>query len=222
MTNAFGQVIAIAELLEQILVALPLDAMLRSRRVCRTWKSTIDQSTILRSIRSDPYIGVHLEYPYQIDLNNSSHLTAVLTLYADGPVTVRLSPSCLIRAWGFTRIIEEGVQDDRPASQQLREPPRFWHTMMMISFQKSTAKNWLTLLPGIPHALSWPYRPDEASDPDKVYILRVSPDNALARHLGTTRTLLDTIDAGRALWDNVHPKTIPLRGENKVRFSVLG
>jgi len=93
--------------------------------------------------------------------------------------------------------------------------------MTMISFQKSTAKNWLTLLPGIPHALSWPYRPDDASDPDKVYTWKVSTDNALARHLGTTRTLLDIIDAGRALEDNVHPKTIPLRGENEIQFSVL-
>jgi hypothetical protein len=60
---ATGRVVNTVELLELILLCLPLNELLRMRQVSTTWRDLIMQTTMIRNIGDKSYIAVQIQLP---------------------------------------------------------------------------------------------------------------------------------------------------------------
>jgi hypothetical protein len=60
---ATGRVVNTVELLELILLCLPLNELLRMRQVSTTWRDLIMQTTMIRNIGDKPHIAVQIQLP---------------------------------------------------------------------------------------------------------------------------------------------------------------
>ena len=92
MAKAIDRVLNTVELLEPILLSLPLDQILQARRISVTCKNVIDNSQYMERIRSKPYIALEAECPATLSLKSNARLVidASITLHHDTPMTFRI------------------------------------------------------------------------------------------------------------------------------------
>jgi hypothetical protein len=67
-STAKERVLGTVELLEQILLSMPLDLLLQSRGVSRLWRELISRSQRYKCIQSEPYIGISLSSPTECSI----------------------------------------------------------------------------------------------------------------------------------------------------------
>lgn len=229
MATAAQRVFGTVELLEQIIFALPLNSMLRSRRVSRLFRDVIDESEHLLRIRANPIIGVHLRVPAQCSLSalRSQTLDADLILSFDQPLTVRTSTRLSQGSKGLIYGLEMDCTPPEPPSR----PTYDLGLSRALRPCRETESKYLTLLPGISHQISWPLASFSGmsdqyvhqgmlseADVGKTYVLRVWPDITLTSYVGDKRTLLAKVDAGQDIgWG----KEIALIGKNEAMFTVV-
>lgn len=114
LSKLLDQVFNVAELLEQILLWLTLDEVLRVRQVSKSWQAIIMRTKYIRDIQAAPHVSVCLNLPKRCSLRSGKApvLTADLTLQYDKPLTVVHNPldrlprciSCLQRPdWIFQK-----------------------------------------------------------------------------------------------------------------------
>ncbi|KAK5119514.1 hypothetical protein LTR85_007614 [Meristemomyces frigidus] len=138
--QACTRVLGTAELLEMILLRLPMKDLLFAHAVCRQWKSTIDdtarlqQALFFRSATPEP-----VEFHYQEAYVNSDGVSVRKGYWAtaaDGKKPVRVSPNALYAAhqWPFLWIYAASWQAkdlDRKDIEAFLRPEASWRRMLV-------------------------------------------------------------------------------------------
>ena len=232
MSTALDRVINTVELLEHMLLLLPLDLLLRARQVSRLWRELILRSERFRKLHSEPYIGISLQLPAKCSLSDSNEprLMADLTLYFDEPVTMRQKPSCLHYPSQLTYRHEVGT----PPPDSF--PPFDWAGCFRARAFKFNHKNkemWTTLYPGVVYMIYLRIRPGPRSnrtqssgslgktEVGKTYVLKLRPGYKVGVYVGVKETLLARKENGEALKASEFEKSMLLHGENQVMFTVI-
>ena len=237
MLASVERVIGTVELLEQILLHLPLREMLCIRQVSRRFEELIMSSKYLKSLQESPYIGIKLRLPQQCSLSGKSalNLDADLTLYFDRSITIRQTPSCL-----STGSSQMTFKSEEGTSAPSTFPWLTWGARFRsgaFQFNRANEARWMTLVPGEPQTISWDFRFGlsiyRGSNPKvfwgdlgqteigKTYILSLRPDHAVQGFIGMKEPLLAQRESGISLKAYGLAKTLPLVGENQVRSSVV-
>lgn len=204
------------ELLEMILLALPLRDMLLAGHVSRTCERLIEESKVLRDIREAPFVSMTLNLPPECSVASPERpvLHADLVLYFDRPVTVRQVTSPVEVPTDFTHRFERGTP--RPES-----PARFryfGHDLPYrnaLALTRTSAWKFVTLMPGTAFRISFDYgvsrgnvglehlaRFDTGLNNLQVgtsYILAVETGVVLPAYAGTKRSLLKRAARGDSL-----------------------
>jgi hypothetical protein len=231
MCTALHRVVGTVELLEMILLALPLNDLLRARQISRTCRDLINGSKFLQNIRAEPYVGVHIQLPKQCSISQQDApiLEADFVLYYDKPITIHKSQGEVEYPWRtFVKFEQGGSPPDFPQA--------VWgHKYFGLPrrFVRDRADRWATLYPGVPYRLSWIFRwvrpHGQVSCHDKVspmevgkdYVLRLRPHFRVGHLVGIKESLLARKERGDDLESCVLDRPLMLVGENEVHFTVV-
>ena len=237
------------ELLEMVLVSLPLTEMLLARRVSRTCKALVEQSARFNEIRKHPCITAKLSLPYECSISSSESpmLNVDLVLCFDRPITVRLAASPLAGPFSLTYRYELGTA--RPEPFPLHPVGAVRKNKLQLCPENES--KYVTLLPGLPFRLTFEFgisrqKPGFEHLPlpntglnnlqvGKEYVLGVTPGRKLPVYVDTKHSLLDKVNAGIGIeaLDNYQPreevvlqsgvirKMLPLVAEDEVHFQVV-
>lgn len=234
------------ELLEMVLLALPLRDMLLVRRVSRTCRALAENSAGLKDIRNHPVVATRLHDGSVASLQSPT-FDVEFTLRFHLPVTIRRIPSPLADLSSFVYAFEKGTP----------EPTTFPRYSLGAKFRAralrlSAENEWkhLELLPGTPVRLSidleghqerlgcehpWiPNNPGLGLKTGRTYIFGVKPRLSLPAYKGRRRFLLDQVEAGKSLEQYrfhgmyeghiIQPravgKALPIQGENQGKIQV--
>ena len=231
MSTALDRVVNTTELLEMILLALPLNYLLQARQISRTCRDLIDGSKYLQNIRAEPYIGVYVRFPKQCSISEQDApvLEADFVLYYDKAVTINKALGELLHHSRTFFKFEEG-----------NSPPDFpqavWGSKWSCrprQFVAQRAHRWTTLYPGVPYRLSWSFRWVQSRrvnrqlqlllsmEAGKKYVLRVRPYYRVGHLVGIKELLLARKERGEDLESCVLDKPLRLIGENEVHFTAV-
>jgi hypothetical protein len=231
MSTALDRVVNTTELLEMVLLALPLNDLLRARQISRTCRDLIDWSKFLQSIRAEPYIGVSIHLPDQVSISQQEAplLKADFVLYYDKPITIHKTQGDVEYPSRTFFKFEHGCP-----------PPNFPQTVWghkyfgrPLRFVPDRAHKWTTLYPGVPYQLSWIFRWAQgrrvnwhhkmfsSMEVGKNYTVRLRPHFRVGHLVGIKESLLDRKERGDDLKSCVLDRPLMLVGENEVHFRAV-
>lgn len=204
--SAAEQLAGTVELLEMVLLALPLRDLLLARRVSRTCRSIVDSSAALNEARAHPFVSADLHLPARCSLSSTerARLEVDLTLHWDQPVTVQHMPSPLQRLSCLV------YRSDQETTTRMRSP--YTHSKTVFQLSRKSEWRYFELLPGTPLQLVFDFgafagRPgfEHLDDVDaglksvearKTYVLAVREGLMLPSYVGRMHSLLEQVDAG--------------------------
>ena len=234
MSTALDRVVNTVELLELILLALPLDELLRARQISRTCRDLINRSKFLNQIRNQPYVAVHIRLPAKCSLSSEDAPTLVteFVLYHHQPLTLCIN----LRGVEYpSKVFCKYKAEDLP-TPETEFPQQIWggsYCAKPHRFVRYRAYRWTTFHPGVPQRLTWDFRQhrkasSRSSDGDmgytevgEDYILRLRPNLSIGHVVGIKESLIERKDNGEDLKDCVLSSHVTLVGENEARFTVL-
>lgn len=199
------------ELLEMVLLALPLRSLILARQVSQTCLALIDRSEMLKKIRETPFVTAKLALPFECSVSSPEHpmLQVDLVLHYDRPVTLRRergpldSPQRIAYRYG-----EDAPDTPRWIKSSL------YKQLLRDNFPLSRKHEevYITLLPGTAFRLTYDFgvhrweppvahlppldRGVTGLDIGRTYVLKIRPDQFLLAYEGTKRSLLERSDAG--------------------------
>ena len=225
-STATDRVLNVPELLDLILEELPLPALLRSRRVSRSWQESIQNTWLYRSIKSNPRINMDFELPNPWPISKFPRLQVFLTLQYDQPVTICKFPSCITRGiQGFAYRVEQDVP--RLDNTLQRHTSNYGNRVL----RRNVQHRWSTLLPGVPYRYEWPFRNHHRvgvpmgdlagrQDIGKHFTLFAFPGCDLRGYVGTKEHLLLLTDNGEGI-EQAPKLDLPLVGDPQLHYSVV-
>lgn len=213
--SAAERVGAIVELLELILLALPLRDLLLVRRVSWTCRKIAESSAALREARENPFVGAELALPYHC-LESGPRYARIdidLVLHFDRPLTVQSTPSPLAELSSLVYGYEKRRND--PDASPLRHGTKVHYKERRIRPSRREEWRFIELLPGTPYRLTFAFGPNRESpgfehladldgaldrlEVGKGYVLSLQSDLRLSAYIGTKRFLLGKTGAGIAV-----------------------
>lgn len=235
-TTSLEQAFNTTELLELILLALPLSDLVKVRSVSCRFKEVIERSRYWQQLCKYPYVGVRIQLPEVCSQTEGEPpiLQAALILYYAKPITVCTNrPVVKYPSKVFCKF-EKGQPE--PADW-----PYVCHTTWggryNIRPHRFTPINikmrWTTLYPGVPYLISWAFRRQENAYPKaahgnlsmtevgKTYVLKLRPNMDIGHLIGTKSSLLAQRQRGADLGENILDAPLMLVAENKVQFRVV-
>ena len=234
MSTALDRAVNTVELLELILLALPLDELLRARRISRTCRDLIERSKFLNQIRNEAYVAVNIQLPTKCSSmqEDAPKLEAEFVLYHHQPLTLCTNLRCIEYPSKFFY----KYKADRPPFSQNEFRQHIWgggYCAATQRFVRYRAYRWTTFYPGVPQRLTWDFRRHRKAmsrsfDGDMGftevgtdYILRLRPNLRIGHLVGVRKSLIERKEDGDDLKDCVLNKHVMLVGENEARFSVV-
>lgn len=240
-SSATERLCATMELLELIVMALPLRDMLLARKVSRTWRDIIETSARLKQIRSNPVVTIDLDLPGECSLSVSEpyQLHADVTLIFDKPVT--------FRRFGSPLGGKESALTFRAKHGKSAPEPYPYPTMddgvgaKVMRFNQENARKYDMLFPGTAYRMAWTFGVERnprrlealsirnhglnGTMPGEVYRLDVWPNLRLPALLGARTELLAKFDASEEIESDSFVRTfgnsLELVGGGEICFKVV-